>query len=152
MIADIEPRRRNTLAAVLNANVVDVADIAAVEADIFAPCALGGALDPQSVAAMQARLVCGAANNQLATPDVAELLRTRGIVYVPDYVANAGGIISVSAEYLGEDRASVAARVDQIGGRVAQILDQAKREERSPALVADEMAEAIIGEAERQAA
>jgi leucine dehydrogenase len=152
VIADIEPRRRNTLAAVLNANVVDVADIAAVEADIFAPCALGGALDPQSVAAMQARLVCGAANNQLATPDVAELLRTRGIVYVPDYVANAGGIISVSAEYLGEDRASVAARVDQIGGRVAQILDQAKREERSPALVADEMAEAIIGEAERQAA
>ena len=152
VIADIDPRRRNTLAAVLNANVVDVADIAAVEADIFAPCALGGALDPQSVAAMQARLVCGAANNQLATPDVAELLRTRGIVYVPDYVANAGGIISVSAEYLGEDRASVAARVDQIGGRVAQILDQAKREERSPALVADEMAEAIIGEAERQAA
>ena len=152
VIADIDPRRRNTLAAVLNAIVVDVADIAAVEADIFAPCALGGALDPQSVAAMQARLVCGAANNQLATPDVAELLRTRGIVYVPDYVANAGGIISVSAEYLGEDRASVAARVDQIGGRVAQILDQAKREERSPALVADEMAEAIIGEAERQAA
>ncbi|BBF71713.1 MULTISPECIES: Leu/Phe/Val dehydrogenase [Sphingomonas] len=152
IIADIDPRRRNALSAVLDAHIVDVEDIASVEADIFAPCALGGALTVQSVTAMQARLVCGAANNQLASPEVADLLLERGIAYAPDYVVNAGGIISVSAEYLGEDRASVAARVDQIGPRAGEILDLARREGHSPAWVADEMAERIITAASRQAA
>jgi leucine dehydrogenase len=152
VIADIDPRRRNALGAVLDAQVVDVEEIASVEADIFAPCALGGALTAQSVAIMKARLVCGAANNQLATPDVADRLLDRGIVYAPDYVVNAGGIISVSAEYLGEDRASVAARVDQIGPRVGAILELARSESRSPALVADEMAERIIAQADCRAA
>lgn len=152
IVADIDPRRRNALAAVLDAQVVDVAEIASVQADVFAPCALGGALTQASVAAMKARLVCGAANNQLATPEVATLLLDRGIAYAPDYVVNAGGIINVSAEYLGEDRASVTARIAQIGPRVAEILDQARREGRSPALVADDMAERIIASADRQAA
>ena len=152
IIADIDPRRRNALGAVLNATVVDVEEIMAVEADVFAPCALGGALTAQSVAGMKARLVCGAANNQLARPEVADLMLERGIAYAPDYVVNAGGIISVSAEYLGEDRASVAARVDQIGPRVGEILDLARREGRSAAWVADEMAERTIAAANRQAA
>ncbi|NWK95891.1 amino acid dehydrogenase [Sphingobium lactosutens] len=152
IIADIDPRRRNALGAVLDARIVDVTEIMSVEADIFAPCALGGALTSQSVAGMKARLVCGAANNQLATADVAEQLVDCGIVYAPDYVVNAGGIISVSAEYLGEDRASVAARVDQIGPRIGEILELARREVRSPALVADEMAERIITQADCRAA
>ncbi|HUD95237.1 Leu/Phe/Val dehydrogenase [Sphingobium sp.] len=152
IIADIDPRRRNALGAVLNAQIVDVEEIASVEANIFAPCALGGALTAQSVAGMKARLVCGAANNQLATADIADRMMDRGIVYAPDYVVNAGGIISVSAEYLGEDIASVAARVDRIGARVGEILALAQQEGRSPAWVADEMAERIIAAADRQAA
>lgn len=152
IIADIDHRRRNALAAVLDATIVEVDEIGAVQADIFAPCALGGALTPASVERMRARLVCGAANNQLASPEVADLLLQHGIGYAPDYVVNAGGIISVSAEYLGEDRASVMARVGQIGERTATILEQARHEARSPALVADEMAEEIIGRASRQAA
>ena len=136
----------------MGATTVDVVEIAAADADIFAPCALGGALTQESVAAMKARLVCGAANNQLATPDVADALLARGIVYAPDYVVNAGGIISVSAEYLGEDEASVRTRVGRIGPRVARILEQAAREGRSPAVVADEMAETVIAGAAEKAA
>jgi leucine dehydrogenase len=152
VLADVDPERRERLAAIHGARVVDVAEIATAEADIFAPCALGGALDAPTVAAMPARLVCGAANNQLATPEVAALLVDRGITYVPDYVANAGGIINVSAEYLGESSLDVEARVMAIGPRVATILDQADREGVSPALVADRMAREIIARAKRLAA
>ncbi|MDZ3832862.1 MAG: Glu/Leu/Phe/Val dehydrogenase dimerization domain-containing protein [Sphingopyxis sp.] len=152
IIADPNPARRDRLQHILGARVVDVADIAAVDADIFAPCALGGALTDASVDAMKARLVCGAANNQLAAPDVAARMLERGITYVPDYVANAGGIISVSAEYLGEDEEHVAARVGAIAPRVATLLERAAREKRSPALVADEMAEEVIANAGREAA
>lgn len=152
IIADPNPARRDRLKHILDARVVDSAHITSIEADIFAPCALGGALTHDSVAAMKARLVCGAANNQLAAPGVADLMLARGIGYVPDYVANAGGIISVSAEYLGEDSADVARRVAAIAPRVAALLDRAAREKRSPALVADEMAEDILSNARRVAA
>lgn len=152
VIADPSPVRRDRLQAVLGAQVVDVSEIAAVDADIFAPCALGGALDVDAVNRMKAKLVCGAANNQLATPDVAALLLDRGITYAPDYVVNAGGIISVSAEYLGEDEADVALRVAAIAPRVGALLERAAREGRSPAAVADEMAEDVIASAQRVAA
>ena len=152
MIADPNPARRDRLAAILGAKVVDVDAIASVQAEIFAPSALGGVLGRDSVRAMKAKLVCGAANNQLAAPEVGDMLRDRGIAYAPDYVVNAGGIISVSAEYLGEDESDVEARVGQIAPRVAALLDRAAREGRSPAAVADEMAEEVIAGAERVAA
>lgn len=152
VIADPSAARRDRLAAILGTKMVDVDAIAGVEADIFAPCALGGALDRESVDKLKAKLVCGAANNQLASPDVAALLMDRGVAYVPDYVANAGGIISVSAEYLGEDAADVACRVAEIAPRVTALLERAAREGRSPALVADEMAEEVIAGAQRVAA
>lgn len=152
VIADIAPGRRDRLATILGARVVAADAIASVDCDIFVPCALGGILDEPTVAAMKARLVCGGANNQLAAPEVAAMLRDRGITYVPDYVANAGGIISVSAEYLGESAASVASRVAQIGSRVAAILEEASRRGLSPATVADETAERLIASAGRIAA
>ena len=152
VIADVSPVRRDRLQAVLGAEVVDVSEIASVDADIFAPCALGGVLDRRTVAGMKARLVCGAANNQLASADVAAMLVERGIVYAPDYVVNAGGIINVSAEYLGETESDVEVRVAEIGPRVGALLERAAREGRSPALVADEMAEEVIAGAQRAAA
>ncbi|WP_260581758.1 Glu/Leu/Phe/Val dehydrogenase dimerization domain-containing protein [Sphingopyxis sp. PET50] len=152
VIADVDPGRRDRLEKILGARVVEPDAIASVEADIFAPCALGGALTPASVAAMKAKLVCGGANNQLASPEVADLLLRRGIAYVPDYVANAGGIVSVTAEYLGENRAHVVARVAQIGPRVAALLEEAASCRLSPALVADRMAERIITGVDRAAA
>lgn len=152
IIADPNPTRRDRLAAIHGARVVDTHEIATVEADVFAPCALGGALTRAAAFGLRAKLVCGAANNQLASPDVADLLMDRGITYAPDYVVNAGGIINVSAEYLGEDESAVEARVSAIAPRVAALLDRAARERRSPAVVADEMAEEAIACAERVAA
>lgn len=152
LIADPEPGRRDRLSHILDAKVVGIDDIAGVDADIFAPCALGGALTRNVARKLKARLVCGAANNQLASVEVAPLLMARGIAYVPDYVANAGGIISVSAEYLDEDRSDVEARVTEIAPRVAAILETAARERRSPADVADQMAEDMIAGASRVAA
>ncbi len=129
VIADPDPARRDRLGAILGARVVDVDAIAGVDADIFAPCALGGALNPETVGRLKAKLVCGAANNQLASPDIAALLLERGIAYAPDYVVNAGGIINVSAEYLGEDEADVELRVAAIGsaGRRAPRTRGARR-------------------------
>src|SRR3546814_11371179 len=95
-------------------------------------------------------LVCGAANNQLATPDVAGQLLDRGIAYAPDYVVNAGGIINVSAEYLGEDESDGELRVAQIAPRVGELLERAAREGGSPAAVADEMAEEGLRTEERR--
>lgn len=152
VIADVAPGRRDRIATILGARVVGADTIAGVDCDIFVPCALGGVLDEQAVTALKARLVCGGANNQLATPEIADVLRKRGITYVPDYVANAGGIISVSAEYLGESAASVARRVAQIGPRVTALLEDSARRNLSPAAVADETAERLIGAAGRLAA
>lgn len=86
-------------------------------------------------------------HNQLASPDVVVLLVDRGIVYLPEYVVNAGGIISVSAEYLGEDAGHVAQRVAGIAPRVAALIERALQENRSPAHVADEMAKQVIANA-----
>lgn len=147
VIADTDAARCFALAKQVGASVVGVDQIASVEADVFAPCALGGALDLEVARNLRAKLVCGAANNQLATPDVAALLHDRGIVYLPDYVVNAGGIISVSAEYLGEDAAHVGQRVAGIAPRVAALIERAAAEGRSPAYVADEMAEQVIADA-----
>ena len=113
--------------------------------DIFAPCALGGVLTQDNIAHLSARLVCGAANNQLATPAVGSLLRERGITYLPDYVVNAGGIISVASEIHGQDDAWRRTRLDQIAERVAQMLTQAKL--RDTTRIADEMVEQMLAQA-----
>jgi leucine dehydrogenase len=147
VIADTDAARCFALAKAVGASVVGVDQIASVEADVFAPCALGGALTRDVATKLTAKLVCGAANNQLATPDVAALLLDRGIVYLPDYVVNAGGIISVSAEYLGEDAGHVGQRVAAIAPRVAALIERAAAENRSPAEVADAMAEQVIANA-----
>lgn len=147
VIADTDAARCFALAKAVGASVVGVDQIASVEADVFAPCALGGALTRDVATKLTAKLVCGAANNQLATPDVAALLLDRGIVYLPDYVVNAGGIISVSAEYLGEDAGHVGQRVAAIAPRVAALIERAAAENRSPAEVADAIAEQVIANA-----
>ena len=144
VVADFAPGRRDRLAAVLKTRVVAAEKIAAEDVDIFVPCALGGVIDERLVDGLRAKLVCGAANNQLADAAAAQAMQARGICYVPDYVANAGGVMSVAGEYMGESAAEVAARVAGIGPRVAQILAEAQQRGLSPALVADERAEAAM--------
>lgn len=144
VVADIDPARCARVAEVHGARVVPVHEIAEVAADIFAPCALGGVLDAATIGRLEARLVCGAANNQLASEDMAALLLERGVTYVPDYVANAGGIINVAAEYLKESADEVRQRVVRIGPRVAAVLDEAAREGLAPSIVADRTAERLM--------
>ncbi|MEE6164700.1 MULTISPECIES: Leu/Phe/Val dehydrogenase [unclassified Mycolicibacterium] len=95
--------------------------------DIYAPCALGATLNDASVPALSARIVCGAANNQLAHDGVEQLLNDREITWVPDYVANAGGIIQISGEIRRATREQAAAQVVAIGNTVREILGRARQ-------------------------
>ena len=145
-IADVDADRAARLAGELGGTAVDAADVLALEADVVSPNALGAILTPASIAALRAPIVAGGANNQLATPDCGEALRARGILYAPDYVINAAGIINVASEYLRDtDRAGTDARIDAIPDRLEAIWAEAEATARDPATVADEMARELIG-------
>ncbi|MDX1877968.1 Glu/Leu/Phe/Val dehydrogenase dimerization domain-containing protein [Mycobacterium sp. SMC-18] len=100
--------------------------VADAPVDVYAPCALGSTLTPMSADTIEAKLICGAANNQLATPDVELLLGRRGITWVPDYVANAGGLIQVAGELHGADRTAVEGDVTRIYDRCRDIIATAR--------------------------
>jgi len=112
--------------------------------DIYAPCALGGTLTAAVGSAFRGRLVCGAANNQLATPDVERILCDRGVTWVPDYVANAGGLIQVAGEVDGTGPAAARSRVEAIADRVREIFGLAATLGVAPGAAADRIAEARI--------
>ncbi|WP_340314975.1 Glu/Leu/Phe/Val family dehydrogenase [Rhizorhabdus argentea] len=145
-LADADAKRAKALAAELGAVAVGAGEIMTVEADVLSPCALGAILDERSIAALQAPVVAGGANNQLATPADADRIHDRGILYAPDYVINAGGIINVALEYLGQgDRAEVNARVAKIPERLDQIWAESAAADLPAAVVADRMAMKLIG-------
>ncbi|MDL5054811.1 Glu/Leu/Phe/Val dehydrogenase dimerization domain-containing protein [Oscillatoria laete-virens NRMC-F 0139] len=116
-----------------------------VRADVFAPCALGGALDQHTTTRLHARVVCGAANNQLADSSVGTLLAERGVLYAPDYLVNAGGIVNVAGEYLGWTLDEVDRRVSEIAPRLAQLLARAEAEGTRTEVLADRMACEAMG-------
>jgi len=136
VVADVN---KNNLmrAEALGVEIAPVDQIHAVAADLFAPCALGAGLNAQTIPELAAPIVCGAANNQLATEEDGARLVARGITYAPDYVINAGGIINVSAEYLGEPADVVEARVRAIAPRLLHVLETAKTENITPHQAAD---------------
>ncbi|WP_425470362.1 Leu/Phe/Val dehydrogenase [Streptomyces diacarni] len=113
--------------------------------DVYAPCALGGALDDETVAALSARIVCGAANNQLAHPGVEKDLADRGILYAPDYVVNAGGVIQVADEFNGFDFTRAKAKAAQILDTTTSIFERAAADGVPPAAAADRLAEQRMG-------
>jgi len=118
-----------------------------VPCDIYSPCALGGALNETNVAELACQAVCGSANNQLETPEVEAALRARGITYVPDYVANAGGIINIAYEFGAHDPEAARAHVGRIYDTVARLFEEAARSGEPLSVVADQMAEARIAAA-----
>jgi valine dehydrogenase (NAD+) len=121
--------------------VPDTATLVHTPHDVYAPCALGGALDPQTVGALPAAIVCGGANNQLATPEVAEQLRGRGILYAPDYLVNAGGVIQVEDERHGFSFARAQSKASGIFDVALRVFRAADEEGVSPAVAADRLAE-----------
>ncbi|WP_107094995.1 Leu/Phe/Val dehydrogenase [Streptomyces chattanoogensis] len=115
--------------------------------DVYAPCALGGALADDTVPALTAKVVCGAANNQLAHPGVEKDLSDRGILYAPDYVVNAGGVIQVADELHGFDFDRCKAKAAKIFDTTLAIFARAKADGIPPAAAADRLAEARMAEA-----
>ncbi|MXO60364.1 amino acid dehydrogenase [Altererythrobacter salegens] len=122
------------------AEIASVAGIAQARCEIFAPCALGGVLNADSVANLQARIVCGGANNVLATEEDGDRLADRSVLYAPDYVVNAGGIINVAAEYLGWTTTEVELRVRQTDLRLAAVFDHCESTGLPPHRAADLLA------------
>ncbi|MFN2478149.1 MAG: Glu/Leu/Phe/Val dehydrogenase [Pseudonocardiaceae bacterium] len=109
--------------------------------DVYAPCALGSALDVPTVTALRAKVVCGGANNQLEHPGIEKLLDERGILYVPDYVVNSGGVVQVADEIGGFDFQRAKARVAKIFDTTREIFELAERDGVPPAVAADHLAE-----------
>jgi leucine dehydrogenase len=145
-IADVDQAKAQKLADATNGPVVAPDAILGLEADVLSPNALGAILTEQTIAALKVPVVAGGANNQLATPADGERLHARGILYAPDYVINAGGIINVCTEYLGDGDASlVRQRIEGIPVRLEQIWSESKASGRDPAAVADAMAQRLIG-------
>ncbi|HYD87183.1 MAG TPA: Glu/Leu/Phe/Val dehydrogenase dimerization domain-containing protein [Vitreimonas sp.] len=148
IIADVNEKNLERAKA-LGAEIAAPDRIHAVKADLFSPCALGAGLNTRTIPELGAPIVCGAANNQLETEEDGARLVARGITYAPDYVVNAGGIINVSAEYLGEPADVVDARVRAIATRLTHVLDVAKAENIPPHQAADRIVRERIAAAKK---
>ncbi|WP_066555200.1 Glu/Leu/Phe/Val family dehydrogenase [Croceicoccus bisphenolivorans] len=122
-LADVDQARAARLADELGAKTVNADAIMTVPCDVFSPNALGAILNADTIARLDCAVIAGGANNQLATAGDGDALNARGILWAPDYVINAGGIISVAVEYLSRD-GSVSATIDDVNARIAQIPDR----------------------------
>jgi leucine dehydrogenase len=140
-IADVAEDAARTVAAELGADVVPPDHIHAVECDVFSPCALGGSLNARTIPELSCTAIAGCANNQLTGPEAADLIQARGIVYAPDYIVNAGGVINIAHEAGGYDKEVALAHVWRIGETVERVLDLARDAKVTTARAADMMAE-----------
>jgi valine dehydrogenase (NAD+) len=129
--------------------VADTAALITSDIDVYAPCALGGALNDDTVPVLRAKVVAGAANNQLAHPGIEKMLADRGILYAPDYVVNAGGVIQVADEIEGFNFERAKLRATGIYDTTRQILQLADAEGVPPAVAADRLAERRMAEVGR---
>jgi leucine dehydrogenase len=150
-VADVRPSAVQRVCDELKARALAADEVLAADVDVLAPCALGAVLDPQSIPRLRARIIAGAANNQLAQGQDGAALAAAGILYAPDYVINAGGIISVWHEYRGDSsEAQVIADIHGIPGRLTEIFERSRRENRTTNAVADEMARERLGQPPHQ--
>jgi leucine dehydrogenase len=150
-IADVRPAAAQRVCDEFKALEVPVDRILSEDVDVLAPCALGAIVNARTTPRIRARIVAGAANNQLAEDKDGRALQVAGILYAPDYVINAGGIISVAREYHGgATEAQVAAEICGIPARLTEIFERARRESRPTNAIADQMARDRIGASERK--
>jgi leucine dehydrogenase len=159
ILTDVNTEALARVAAATDAEIVAPSAIFDVDCDVFAPCALGGAVSLDTLPRIRAKVIAGGANNQLADAEAGRDLFNRGILYAPDYVINGGGIINVAGEIRGLERgeafdpAWVDAKLDRLAQTLEEVLDQAQRERRPTNEVANEIARARIGiAAEKRAA
>lgn len=145
LVTDLDPARAAAVADEMSAEILPVAGFEATAADILAPCALGATLNAETIPTLQVEVVAGAANNQLAEDADGDRLAARGILYAPDYVANAGGVLSGMRGLLGWSPEQVRARIDGIHDTVLDVFARAEAEGITPARAADRLAEAALG-------
>lgn len=145
-IADINPEAAAEVASEVGAEVIELREILETKCDILAPCAIGAILNEVSIPKIQAEVVCGAANNQLAVSEDGERLRERGILYGPDFVVNAGGILNAAGDIFGDyDVEDVHRRIAGIREVMLDIAARSKAEGRPTNQIADAMAREKIG-------
>ncbi len=125
VVCDVNDEALQRVSSEHGSVVVGTNEIFDVESDIFAPCAMGGAINEETVERLRCRAVVGSANNQLETESMADRLVARGILYAPDFIVNAGGIINIADELNGYDWRRAAAAVDQIGDNLRKVFDKA---------------------------
>ncbi len=141
VVTDIRADKVERVVKEFGARAVDPDVVLDVDCDVFAPCALGGVLNENTIPRLKCKVVAGAANNQLATEDDARRLAERGILWAPDYVINAGGLINVADELLGYDRDRAFRKVGDIYHNVRRVIEIASAEGIPTSQAADRMAE-----------
>jgi leucine dehydrogenase len=142
LVADIDAARAQIVAERVGGVSLPAGDAIETECDVYAPCAVGGTLSVETVPKLRCRIVAGSANNQLAEPQAAELLRERGILYAPDYVINVGGALGIVAlEQLGWNESEVDVALAQIGETLRAVFARADAQGISTAAAADDLAE-----------
>jgi leucine dehydrogenase len=151
LISDIDHRRLQAAAQELGGQTVAPDAVCDTECDIFAPCAIGGVLDARAIARLRCRVVAGSANNQLENPEDAVRLHERGIVYVPDFVINAGGALAFALHGRGErDPRSLMAQMARVGVAVAEVLQEARTAGEPPLAAARRRVDRILARGRRQ--
>ncbi len=144
-VADVNQAAVDAMVSQYGATAADPDTIHAADVDVFAPCALGAVLNDRTIPELEAKAVAGLANNQLAEPRHAQMLKERGITYVPDYVVNAGGVIGSSTViFTTPNREESIERIEGLYDTILKILEQAEAEDRLPSEIADELALARI--------
>lgn len=134
----------------LGASVVEPGGILQQPVDILAPCALGGVISESSLPLLQCQAIVGAANNQLASPHIGNELLQRGILFAPDYLVNAGGLMFAAGRYHGWSEERIADQIDTITQRLAEVFHMAEQRQQAVNLVADELADEAIAEGQYQ--
>src|SRR5207248_2074325 len=134
LVTDVDNERAAAVAREVGGAVVPADEAVATDCDVFSPCAVGGILSSESIPRLRCRIVAGSANNQLAAPEDAERLHAAGVLYAPDYVVNAGGVLQLlGLEELGWDEAELERNLARIGGTLRALYRDAEREGGTPA-------------------
>ena len=149
IVTDLNQQSLTRVANEFNATVVGLDEIYSQDVDVYAPCALGATINDQTIDVFKASIIAGCANNQLAEVRHGEILKEKGILYAPDYVINAGGIINVSFEN-DYDLNKSTAKVEQIYGTLTDIFKEASAQKVQTAQIADELARKIISQAKNK--
>ncbi|MDH4609592.1 Glu/Leu/Phe/Val dehydrogenase [Pseudomonas sp. BN102] len=144
LVSDLDAGRVQLAVEQLGAHPVASEALLTTPCDILAPCGLGGVLNNQTVGQLRCAAVAGAANNQLASTEIADEMEARGILFAPDYVINSGGLIYVALKHKGEGLSAITAHMSRISQRLTEIYAHAQADKRSPARVADALAERLL--------